>query len=55
MKFLFYEILHLGPPLEVVWGPHLEGQSATHGAKCHAQRKVPHCRICILWKENVKV
>ncbi|KAK9177313.1 hypothetical protein WN944_029334 [Citrus x changshan-huyou] len=46
MKFRFYEILHWGPPLEVVWelpletmrGPPLEGQSA---AKCHAWVKVP--------------
>ncbi|KAK9184614.1 hypothetical protein WN943_024965 [Citrus x changshan-huyou] len=46
MKFRFYEILHWGPPLEVVWGlpleimrgPSLEGQSA---AKCHAWVKVP--------------
>ena len=46
MGFMFYEILHWGPPLEVLWGPPLEtmrrppleGQSAV---KCHTQRKVP--------------
>ena len=60
MKFWFYETLYWEPPLKVVWGPTietmqgppLEGQRVV---KCHPQRKVPHCRICILWKENVNV
>ena len=30
-------------------------QSVTHGALCHAQHKVPHCRIRILLKGNMKV
>ena len=46
MRFLFYELLHWGsplevvwgPPLETMWGPPLEGQSA---AKCQAWCKVP--------------
>ena len=37
MEFMFYEILHWGPPLETMRGPPLEGQSAV---KCHAWCKV---------------
>lgn len=46
MRFLFYEILYWGPPLEVVWGPLLETMrrpplKSQSDAKCHTQRKVP--------------
>ena len=43
MKFLLYEILQQGPPLETMQGPPLEDRRA---AKCHVGCKVPHSAKC---------